>query len=189
MITLTPKRKLKILDFDTENRPLSYWYSDVTTAEITALASCWVDDLSSLEVLVLGRDSILDILQAFVKRYNEADIVTGHYIRRHDLPLINGQLLENGMPALQPKMVSDTRTDLIKKHGLPATQEYLGEVIGLPAEKVHMTQHRWRKANRLTPEGIVATQSRVTGDVLQHMELREGMLKLGILKAPKIWYS
>jgi hypothetical protein len=37
------RRKLRILDFDIENRPLSYWVPDRPSAEITAIAAGWVD--------------------------------------------------------------------------------------------------------------------------------------------------
>lgn len=183
---LLVKKVLKILDFDIENRPLSYWY-DRPTAEITAIASCWVNDIRTMEVKVLGRDDPRDILEWFVNRYNEADIVTGHYIRRHDLPQINGGLMEYGMEKLAPKMTSDTRLDMYKKGDIPATQEYLSELFGLPLEKVYMSQVKWREGNRLSPEGIAATEKRATGDVYQHILLRNYMLEQGLLKSPKIW--
>lgn len=182
------KRKIKILDFDIENRPLSYW-ADRPTAEVTAIASCWVDDYSTMEVHLLKNypeDSIA-MLNAFVQRYNEADMVTGHYIRKHDLPHINGALMEFGLPKLAPKLTCDTRLDMHKKGDIPATQEYLSELLGVPAEKVHMTQTAWREANRLTPDGLQATQKRVVGDVAQHMLLRLAMVEKGLLKAPRIW--
>lgn len=180
-------KPIKILDFDIENRPLSYWYSDRPTAEITAIASCFAHDLSTMEVNLLGRESMEEILERFSARYNEADIVTGHFIRRHDLPIINGHLMEYRMPLLAPKLTIDTKLDMHKKGDIPATQEFLGEMFGLPADKVHMSQWRWREGNRLTPEGIAATEKRASGDVLQHMLLRNYMYQNSLLKSPKIW--
>src|SRR6185436_10157697 len=99
MLMLTTKKQLKVLDFDIENRPLSYWIPDgKPTAEITAIASCWADDPESMVVHLLGQDDPELMLQFFVNRYNKADIVTGHYIRVHDLPIINGALMEFGLP-------------------------------------------------------------------------------------------
>lgn len=180
-------RKTRILDFDIENRPLSYWLPDRPTAEVTAIASCWTDDLGSMEVLLLGPLTVAEILDRFAARYEEADIVTGHYIRKHDLPILNGQLLELGRPPLSAKMTSDTRLDMLKKADVPATQEYLGEVFGIDAPKVHMTQADWREANRLTDAGLAKTSARVAGDVFQHMQLREAMLAAGWLGGPKVW--
>lgn len=89
-------RTLRILDFDIENRPLSYLGQDFTTAEITAIAAGFTDsERISCWTLKLGGDST-DMLTAFRRMYDRADMVTGHYIRRHDLPIINGALLEHG---------------------------------------------------------------------------------------------
>jgi len=181
------KRALKILDFDIENRPLSYWTPDRPTCEITAIASCWYNDINSMSADLLGVTDTVIILSNFVSRYNEADMVTGHYIRMHDLPIINGALLEFGLPKLEPKLVCDTRLDMYKKGDIPATQEYLGEILGVTIQKYHMTQNDWRTANRLLPAGLEATRKRVTTDVYQHMLIRGKMLELGLLKPPRMW--
>lgn len=184
---LTSKRRLRILDFDLENRPLSYWIPDEPTSEITAIASCWIGEPDTMMVHLLGQDDPIVMLEKFVARYNEADMVTGHYIRKHDLPTINGALMEFGMPQLEPKLTCDTRLDLKKKKGIPATQEHLSDMLGLDQEKVGMSQANWREANRLTPDGLFLTRHRCVGDVFQHMELREEMLKRGLLNPPKVW--
>jgi len=165
------------------------------SAEITAIASCWVDDLSSMEVLLLGpgEDGPRRILEQFCKRYNEADMVTGHYIRKHDLPIINGALYELNLPLLGPKLTCDTKLDMMKKSDVPATQEFLMEtlhvvdVYGNPLRKFHMSQTDWREANRLTPAGIQKTKDRVSSDVFGHMQLRLAMLQRGMLRSPSVW--
>lgn len=195
MTTLLEGRRARILDFDIENRPLSYWQPDKPTAEITAIASCWADDLASMEVLLLGPsdDGPASLLERFVARYNEADMVTGHYIRRHDLPIINGALYELGMTLLSVKLTCDTKLDMFKKADVPATQEYLLEALdvrdqyGNPFRKVHLSQHDWREANRLTEEGLRKTAERVKSDVYGHMALRTEMLRRGMLRSPSVW--
>lgn len=183
----------KVLDFDIENRPLSYWVPDRPTAEITSIASAWVGDHDSMEVLLLGELTLREILVYFVDRYNQADLVTGHYIRKHDLPIINGALYDLDLPLLQAKLTSDTKLDMFKKADIPATQEFLLETLdpqcplGLPLEKYHMTQRMWRDANRLTPEGLALTRRRVSTDVHAHIHMREAMLGRGWLRAPKVW--
>jgi hypothetical protein len=192
---LSKGRRLKILDFDIENRPLTYWVPDRPTAEITAIASCWTNDLGSMQVDLLEPEDIGPgyILKAFVERYNEADMVTGHYIRKHDLPIINGALYELGMPLLQAKLTCDTKLDMFKKADLPATQEFLLEtldvrdVYGNPLKKYHMSQTDWREANRLTEEGRAKTKARVSSDVYDHIALRQAMLERGMLRAPSTW--
>lgn len=188
-----PARATRVLDFDIENRPLTYWAPDNPTAEITSISSCWVGDHDSAEVLLLGEIDGPEILERFVARYNEADIVTGHYIRKHDLPIINGALYELGLPLLVPKMTSDTKLDMFKKADIPATQEFLLETLdpqcplGIPLEKFHMSQTDWREANRLTPNGLALTRRRVSSDVHAHIHLREAMLAKGWLRSPKVW--
>lgn len=185
--------KVRILDFDIENRPLSYWVPDMPTAEITAIASCWTDDPSSMEVLLLGELDGREILERFVTRYNEAHMVTGHYIRKHDLPIINAMLMEEGLPLLSAKLTCDTRLDMFKKSSIPATQEFLLEVLevkdvyGKPLQKFHMSQSDWREANRLTPAGLEKTRERVASDVFDHIHLRRAMLDRGMLKSPSTW--
>lgn len=180
-------RSLKILDFDIETRPLSFWYDGKPTAEITAIASCWADDPNSLQVYLLGQDDPEVILNSFVARYNKADVVTGHYIRRFDLPAINGALMEYGMAPLAPKLTIDTKMDLVKRGDIPATQEFLSELLGIEAPKIGMSQVAWRKANRLHPDSYALTKTRCAGDVIQHMQLRVKLAELNLLGRPKVW--
>jgi hypothetical protein len=190
---LTNGRRLKLLDFDIENRPLSYWVPDMPTAEITAIASCWADDPDSMQVDLLGEMPGRDLLERFCERYVEADIVTGHYIRKHDLPIINAMLMEEGLPLLGSKMTVDTKLDMMKKADLPATQEFLLETLGVcdadgnRLVKFHMSQTDWREANRLTPAGLRKTKERVASDVYGHMRLRLAMVERGMLRGPSVW--
>jgi len=182
-------RPMRVLDFDIENRPLSYLGSDFTTAEVTAMAWAWTDDPENVTVYLLGETELPEILRAFVAAYNEADMVTGHYIKGHDLPMVNGALMEFGMAPLNEKMVQDTKCDLLSAKGLSKSQESLGAMLNLESPKVTMNQAKWRAANRLTPEGLAHVRERVSGDVRQHIELRAKLLELGYLRAPRIWKS
>ena len=77
---------------------------------------------------MLGRGSMLDMLVGFRKMYDEADMVTGHYILRHDLPILNSAYIENGLPPLDAKLVQDTKVHLLNWKDLPKTQEqYLND--------------------------------------------------------------
>ncbi len=185
----------RILDLDIENRPLSYWYDGQCTAEITAIAWAWVGSrkvqasvLGEVESAWSGRPTtVSNMLYDFHCAYDEADMVTGHYLRKHDLPIINAGLIELGMEPLGPKLVSDTKLDLVRFGGLPKSQEALGAMLHLRHPKVQMTQAMWRDANRLTPEGIKLTRKRVVGDVRQHMQLRAALVGEGLLKPPFMW--
>lgn len=191
MFTATPVKQHRILDFDIENRPLSYWYGDVTTAEITAIAWSFIGSgVVEYRTLAPPPDhelSTYNMLAAFGKAYDEADMVTGHYIRRHDLPIINSAMMEWDVNPLTPKLTSDTKLDLVKHGGLPVSQQALGAMLEIQKPKVPMPTHRWRDANRLTPEGIQAAVARVVGDVEQHMEMRAELIERGLLLPPRMW--
>lgn len=178
------KQHLKVLDFDIENRPLSYLGQDFTTAEITAIAASWGED-QPVHVWLLGRDAPVSMLEAFRALYDEADMVTGHYIRKHDLPIINGAMMEYGLQPLTAKLSCDTKLDLATRSGISASQEALAGMLGIEAGKYHMTQPAWRAANRLM--NIELAEKRVVSDVRQHQQLRRKLAERGLLKAPKVW--
>lgn len=186
MTTSTVRRHLKLLDFDIENRPLTYLGMDFTTSDITALAASW-GEKEPVWVWLLGRDGpIEDALAYFGELWAEAGIVTGHYIRKHDIPIIQGANAEYGIPTLGPKLTSDTKLDLLRCGGVSKSQEALAGMLGLDHPKVHMTQTDWRRANRL--EQVHLAEDRVVGDVRQHQELRKALIESKLLGPPRMWY-
>ena len=192
---------LRILDFDCEARPLSWYGGEFVTKELTAIAcaftpvkatsavriECWLLGTPEQQAKYPDIVSGPEMLANFVERYNEADLVTGHYIRGYDLPVINGALLEFGLPLLGDKLAQDTKTDLVKRSGLSVSMENLGALLDLKHEKVQMDQAKWRSANRLEFAGIMQTKKRVIGDVREHIEMRAKLLELGALRAPSVW--
>src|SRR5580704_12606369 len=188
MPTETRTGKLRVLDFDIENRPLTYLGQDFTTSDITAIAWSFGGPIEC-RLLVNDPDGVsqCDMLLDFQSAYDLADIVTGHYIRMHDLPIINGALCEWGLEPLTPKLVSDTKVDLIGFKGVSKSEESLAGMLGIRAPKITITQTDWREANRLTDSGLALTKRRVVADVRQHMKLRAELLERGMLKAPTYW--
>ena len=180
-------RPLRVLDFDLENRPLNYVGDDFTFSEITAIAWQFIGERQHY-VLCLGEVPAITMLLGFVSAYVQADLVTGHNIIKHDLRILNGALLEEGLSSLPPKMVSDTYADLKRKGGVSGSQENLAKMLGVRSPKVGMSQADWREANRLTPEGIRKTKARVVGDVRQHIALRKELLGRGWLRPPRVWH-
>lgn len=180
-------RPMRVLDFDVECRPLSFLGSDYMTKEITAMAWAWCDQPSAVTCYALGEVDPVTMLLAFREAYDRADMVTGHYIRGFDLPLINGAMTEYELPTLSDKLTHDTKIDLVRRHGMSGSQESIGAMLRLEHPKVQMNQQRWRDANRLTPEGIALSKERVIGDVQQHIEMRQRLLELGYLGPPVLW--
>jgi DNA-binding transcriptional regulator YdaS (Cro superfamily) len=188
----------RILDFDLENRPLNYVGQDFTFSEITAIAWKFIGEPGPIEALCLGEPignppygvplPFRTMLLGFMAAYIEADLVTGHNIIKHDLRILNGALLEEGLSPLPPKMVCDTYLHLKRKGGVSGSQESLAAMLGVRAPKVGMSQADWREANRLTPAGIALTRKRVTADVRQHIQLRKELLKRDWLHPARVWH-
>ncbi len=174
----------RVLDFDIENRPLTYWFDDKCTAEITAIA-CSFGPKEDMYCWLLGRDDPREMHEEFEALYRDADMITGHYIRKHDLPIINGSRLEYGLKPLPEQLTCDTRIDLVSIKDMPQSQEALGNMLGIRAPKVQMSQSKWRAANRL--QSIELTEKRVVGDVRQHQQLRLKLLEMGLLRPPRRW--
>lgn len=188
----------RILDFDVECRPIAWYGGDWVTKQPTAIAWKFIGE-PPLEptVAVIGesfdtRQVLAEerlMLEHFRWAYDQADVVTGHFIRGFDLPLLNGALMRLGAPLLGPKDTQDTKLDLARGSGLSKSQENLGAMFELEHPKIPMNTHAWLLGNMLLPEGIEATKRRVTGDVRQHEELRATMLERGLLGPVRPWSS
>lgn len=200
MFSLRPSGNLLVLDFDLENRPLSYLGPDWTSAEVTAIAWSWLGERTVKYLLLTAdgryvdrhgeRRTAREAFEHFRDILVSADVVTGHYVRKHDLPIINAALLESGLPPLPPLLVSDTHADLVRRKDLSASQENLAALLGLPEPKHHMTQTEWREANRLfTDDKLALTRRRVVSDVVQHKALRAELVRRGLLRPPRRWSS
>lgn len=194
-LELVPVRKLKILDFDTECRPMAYYGGDFCTKEITAIAWQFVGSkkpkhwlLTPSRTWAEHQDKKREGLSKFLDAYRKADIVTGHYIRGFDLPLVNAACIELGLPALPARHAHDTKGDLIRMGGISKSQENLAAHFDeLTHGKEKMNTALWERANSLVQEGRQETKRRVVGDVVQHIEFREALLTRGALMPPRQW--
>lgn len=185
--------KARVLGFDIENMPLTYYVPDYPTARITAIAMMFDGKPKSFHLCLLDPltgtgCSEEEMIEHFLDRYEEATLITGHYIRRHDLPHINAMLFEQGYSnGLGAKLTSDTKDDLLKWKGLPKNQEYLLAQLELKVQKRRMTQKDWREANMFTPAGLRATTERAKTDVQGQLRMRQELINMGWLRPPKIW--
>lgn len=92
------------------------------------------------------------------------------------------------LPTLPPILTSDTLRDYPKRHDMSASLASLAALYELDEEgKLHLSQHEWEQANRLTPEGIERAHARVVSDVLLQERLRAKLLELNLLREPKVW--
>lgn len=157
-------------------------------SQITAIAWGWIGE-RQIEHAVLNQNLKNEqrMLERFLEAYAEADIVTGHYIVRHDLPLLNDHCMRFGWPLLDDKLAQDTKTLLPRVKGLGLSQENLATLYELDAKKHQMNGRRWAVANTLSPEGREEARTRVVSDVRQHKQLRQALIERGYLKPPTRW--
>lgn len=189
-------QSLRVLDFDVECRPIAWYGGDWVTKQPTAIAWKFIGEKSKLQVRAIGEsfDSRLveeeevEMIETFREAYDQADIVTGHFIRGFDLPLLTGALMRLGLPLLKLKDTHDTKNDLANGQGISKSQENLGAMYELQHPKIPMNTTAWMRGNMLLPDGIEATKKRVVGDVRQHVELRDKMLSLGHLGPVVPWH-
>lgn len=191
--------QVRLLCFDLENRPLAYWYDGQTTSQITAFGWKWSDERKPRTMLLHpdGRYEVDDgdmlsdraAHERFRDLLVEAGIVYGHNIRRHDLPIMQAWLLRLELPLLPPLLTSDTCKDYPKRKDMSASLENLAATYGLPGAKFSMSQPMWEEANRLTPAGIALARKRVASDVLLQERLRDRLIELDLLGAPRTWGS
>lgn len=188
-------RALRILDFDVECRPMS-WYGDWVTKEITAIAWRWLDEseqathswlLTPSKTFKQHQQKKRAGLLRFLKYFEQADMVTGHFIRGFDLPLLNGTCVRLEIPPMRQKLCHDTKNDLIQMQGLSKSQENLSAMLELEHKKVLMNTMKWEIANSLSVEGREAAKERVVGDVNQHVEFRAELQRRGALMPPRMW--
>ncbi len=188
-------RGYRVLDFDVECRPLAWYGGEWVTKQPTAIAWKFIGERGGIQVALIGesdRSSLVleeerEMLSAFRRAYDAADIVTGHYVRGFDLPTLNGACDRLGLPILDEKLAQDTKLDYISASGLSKSMENLGAMYELRHPKIGMNTALWGAGNMLLPHGIVATRKRVVGDVREHVELREEMLRRGTLGPAKLW--
>jgi len=197
-------RKLRTLDIDSECMPDAYLGGDFTTRRVTGIAWQFIGEpemnvslLKRFEVVgrgrnkrILGtdRDFHVPMIQAFREAYDAADVVTGHNIIRHDLPIINGLSIYYGFGALPDKLASDTLAHTPRVgYVFSRSQEVFGDTMGVLADKFHMNNAMWKRANTLDPEQVALTEERVTSDVRMHIEFRAALIRDGLLAVPTLW--
>ena len=184
-------KQLRILDFDTENVPGFYWYDGATTDLLDTIAWSWMDEtdvevetITNFHVNFRDPTTSLTFPASGYVRFKEvvesADIVTGHNILRHDIPLLNATGLRLGEPQIRWPRTVDTLQFLrnMGLKGFPKGQEYLADHFGVGERKMHVGLYTWERAARgdLEARGVVI--ERCVSDVISHKELYRELMQL-----------
>lgn len=188
-------RKLVVLDFDIECRPLAWYGGEFVTKQPTVIAWKEVNKPGRVQVAAIGEsdrsskvlEEEIEMIEKFREAYEQADVVTGHYIRGFDLPTLNGACIRLGIRGLVPKPASDTKLDFAKASGLSKSMENLSAMFEARHQKFPMNTALWAAGNMLLPEGIRVAKERCINDVVEHIELRQTMLDRGLLRPPVEW--
>lgn len=186
---MVPEKQLKRLVLDVENRPLSYWYDGAATAEITVVAVKWFGK-GKVKSWALGYNckNSREMLEEPLAMFAEADAVVAHN-GSHDLGLLLATCVEYNWPLLEPKLLIDTYKGLARYKEIPKSLEYLADVMECPVKKPHLSQHKWRQANRLLDRDAIAVAvKRCEADVkatewIYREQLRRGWL----VREPRRW--
>jgi hypothetical protein len=182
----------RVLDIDIETRLIGFYQAGKFKpqgSEPIAIACSWYGE-NAVHSVILGEashDACTALLTWFREFYEQATLVTGHYLTKFDLPILNMSCLEWGMDPLPAMRVQDTKTGLIEFEGFSKSQENLGKMLQTRAPKYHMSDADWRREGRLTLGGQKRGRKRVEADVRQHKELRLKMIERGMIGKPVMW--
>ena len=184
----------QILHFDIETRLVGFHKGGRFAPDgCEPIAMAWMVPGEEVRVSSMGskwrKGDLVLMLEEFREAYDAADMVTGHYVLKFDLPVINGAMLEFGREPLSPKLVSDTKVHLFRRAAVSASQENLALMRRVEAAKMKMSDTDWREAARLTQEGIGKARDRVEADVEQHHQLRTSLIENNYLRSPSVWRS
>jgi DNA polymerase elongation subunit (family B) len=123
-------------------------------------------------------------LKPLLAALGEADMVTGHNIRRFDLPVIQAEVMRLGLPSLEPVLAQDT-IKLRTSKGFKKGQDVLGRLYRIADEKLSLDWQAWQDA--YDEDGWQTIRDRAESDVAMHKQLRSALLELDYLKEPRRW--
>ena len=156
---------------------------------VTAWACSWADSdevefglLPAADLYSLERRRVF--LEPLVERILSADVLTGHNIRRFDMPVLQAECLRLGLPLVGPVLTQDT-IRLPKSKGFKKGQDVMSVLLGVPLPKKSLNYQEWQDA--YAEPDMATVRERVVGDVLQHKQLRLRMMERGWLEAPRMW--
>jgi DNA polymerase elongation subunit (family B) len=180
----------RILDFDIETVAAGFADPEWVPQKITCVAWSWIDS-DVVESRVCGPLGIFGkpelrarMLKPLLDAFAEADMVTGHNIRRFDLPVIQAEVMRLGLPSLRPLLVQDT-IKLRTSKGFKKGQDTLGRLFRIQDEKLALDWQAWQDAYDETDWQTI--RDRAESDVRMHKQLREKLIEHNYLKEPRTW--
>jgi DNA polymerase elongation subunit (family B) len=180
----------RILDFDIETIAAGFADPEWVPQKITCVAWSWIGT-DVVESRVCGPAGLFGkpqlrakMLAPLLKALGEADMVTGHNIRRFDLPVIQAEVMRLGLPSLKPVLAQDT-IKLRTSKGFKKGQDVLGRLYRIADEKLSLDWQAWQDA--YDEDGWQTIRDRAESDVAMHKQLRAALIELDYLKEPRRW--
>jgi hypothetical protein len=159
----------RILDFDIETVAAGFADPEWVPQKITCVAWSWIDS-DVVESRVCGPAGLFGkpwlrakMLKPLLDAFAEADMVTGHNIRRFDLPVIQAEVSK----------------------GFKKGQDNLESLFGTQQQKLALNWQEWQDA--YDEDGWKTIRDRAETDVVGHKQIRAELIELGYLKEPRIW--
>jgi hypothetical protein len=119
-------------------------------------------------------------LRSFYQALAEADVVTGHNIRRHDIPLMNAHCVREGDDPIQwPEIVDTLDRELWggATKGLSRSQANTAARMGLDNEKMTVHLDTWEKAAAGAVNELLVVEERCMSDVTGHIEMYKELVR------------
>lgn len=146
--------KIKILLLDIENSPnlahvWGLWGQDISLAQLqkSAFVLCWAakwldEDLVYFDSI--HRSSRKKMLKNIHKMLDEADAVIHYNGKKHDIPLLNKEFIENGFTPPSPYKQIDLYDTAKGQFKFPSNKlEYVCKTLGVGEKLKHIGHELW----------------------------------------------
>ncbi len=180
----------RILDFDMESVAVGFADPAWVPQKITCVAWGWTDE-ERVEVRTCGVFGIYGLpqlrsrmLEPLLAAIDEATMVTGHNLFRHDLPLLRSECWRLGLDPPKSILVQDT-IKLGKHKGFKKGQDNLEALYKTDEQKLQLNWQEWDDAYQEV--GWPTVRARCRSDVVGHRQLRRKLEAEGKLGSA-IWW-
>jgi RNase_H superfamily len=158
--------------------------------KITCISASWVDS-DEIITFVTGQQDwwtregrARSVLWPFSQLLAQADVVTGHNIRRFDLRVWNAEAMRCGVEPVRRIHVEDTMS-ILKSKGFKKGLDNIAIELGCPEHKIDMPWAAWDLAYE--EPGWPKVIERCESDVRIHKWIRKEMGRRGWLKPVTAW--